>query len=278
MAKLDYIAELGVNTIWLLPFYPSPRRDDGYDISRYRAVHPDYGTMATSSASSRRRMRAASASSPSSSSTTPPTSIPGSSARGAPSRARRRATSTSGPTPTRNTPARASSSSTPSSRTGPGTRSPSAYFWHRFYSHQPDLNFDNPKVHRGRARRDALLARPRRRRAAARRHAVPDRARRHEQREPSGDARGPQEHPRRRSTRPIRTACCSPRPTSGRRTPQDYFGDGDECHMAFHFPLMPRMYMALAQEDRSRSPTSCARRRRSRTTANGRSSCATTTS
>src|ERR1700732_4860917 len=46
IAKLDYIATLGVNTIWLLPFYPSPRRDDGYDISDYRNVHPDYGTMA----------------------------------------------------------------------------------------------------------------------------------------------------------------------------------------------------------------------------------------
>src|SRR6201991_1152216 len=46
LMKLDYIAELGVNTIWLLPFYPSPRRDDGYDISDYRNVHPDYGTLA----------------------------------------------------------------------------------------------------------------------------------------------------------------------------------------------------------------------------------------
>ena len=46
ISKLDYIADLGVNTIWLLPFYPSPRLDDGYDISEYRAVHPDYGTMA----------------------------------------------------------------------------------------------------------------------------------------------------------------------------------------------------------------------------------------
>src|SRR4029078_8767247 len=45
MSKLDYIADLGVNTIWLLPFYPSPRRDDGYDIADYRGVHPDYGTL-----------------------------------------------------------------------------------------------------------------------------------------------------------------------------------------------------------------------------------------
>ena len=44
--KLDYIRDLGVNTIWLLPFYPSPRRDDGYDISDYRGVHPDYGSLA----------------------------------------------------------------------------------------------------------------------------------------------------------------------------------------------------------------------------------------
>ena len=46
ISKLDYIAELGVNTLWLLPFYPSPRRDDGYDIAEYKAVHPDYGSLA----------------------------------------------------------------------------------------------------------------------------------------------------------------------------------------------------------------------------------------
>ncbi|MET0255961.1 MAG: alpha-amylase family glycosyl hydrolase, partial [Luteibacter sp.] len=44
--KLDYIADLGVNTLWLLPFYPSPRRDDGYDIAEYKSVHPDYGKLA----------------------------------------------------------------------------------------------------------------------------------------------------------------------------------------------------------------------------------------
>ena len=56
--KLDYIAELGVNTIWLLPFYPSPRRDDGYDISDYRGVHPDYGTLRRRAAVHRRGARA----------------------------------------------------------------------------------------------------------------------------------------------------------------------------------------------------------------------------
>ena len=125
ISKLDYIADLGVNAIWLLPFYPSPRLDDGYDISDYRDVHPDYGTLADF----RQFVRAAHA-------------------RGIRvitelvvnhtsdqhpwfQRARQRqaglvrgATSTSGPTPIRNMPARASSSSTPSARTGPGIRSP----------------------------------------------------------------------------------------------------------------------------------------------------------
>lgn len=124
ISKLDYIAELGVDTIWLLPFYPSPRRDDGYDIAEYMAVHPDYGTIAdfeqlVAQAHARgirivtelvinhtsdqhpwfQRARNA------------PEGSPG-------------ATSTSGRTPTRNTKARASFSAIPKSPTGPGTRWP----------------------------------------------------------------------------------------------------------------------------------------------------------
>ncbi len=91
----------------------------------------------------------------------------------------------------------ASSSSTPRSRTGRGTTVAKAYYWHRFYSHQPDLNFDNPRVLRADPRCHALLARHGRRRAAPRRHALPDRARRHQQREPARDARRHQEDPRR---------------------------------------------------------------------------------
>ena len=64
LQKLDYIAELGRQRLWLLPFYPSPRRDDGYDIADYRDVHPDYGTLPMSGASSAKRTPAASASSP----------------------------------------------------------------------------------------------------------------------------------------------------------------------------------------------------------------------
>ena len=97
---------------------------------------------------------------------------------------------------------------------------------------------------------DAPLARPRRRRVPARRHSLSVRARRHQQREPAGDARGHQAAARRARRLRARHRCCSPRPTSGRRTCSAYFGDGDECHMAYHFPLMPRIYMAIAQEDR----------------------------
>ena len=160
---------------------------------------------------------------------------------------------------------------------GPGGRAP--IIWHRFYSHQPDLNFDNPRVLEAVLERHALLARHRRRRAAARRRALPGRARGHQQREPAGDARGPEAASAPSSTRTIPTACCWPRPTSGRRTRKDYFGDGDECHMAFHFPLMPRMYMAIAQrgplpDHRHHAPDAGD----PATTASGRSSCATTTS
>jgi hypothetical protein len=93
--KLDYLQALGVTALWLLPFYPSPGRDDGYDIADYGAINPDFGTSTT-----------------------------GSSARAAAIRSRTRATGMCGATPTRNTPAPALSSPTPRSRTGPGIPKP----------------------------------------------------------------------------------------------------------------------------------------------------------
>ena len=120
--KLDYIADLGVNTIWLLPFYPSPRRDDGYDIADYRGVHPDYGTLQESALHRRGacarhagdhrtgdqpHLRPASV---------VPARAPGQARFGV------SATFMSGRTMTTNTPERASSSSTPNGRTGRGTR------------------------------------------------------------------------------------------------------------------------------------------------------------
>jgi maltose alpha-D-glucosyltransferase/alpha-amylase len=146
MAKLDYIVELGATAIWLLPFYPSPRLDDGYDISEYKAVHPDYGTAADV----RRFIRAAH------------------------ERGLRvitelviNHTSDQHPWFQRARLARPGSAHrnfyvwSDDDKLYSGTRIifldtersnwtwdpvAKAYFWHRFYSHQPDLNFDNPAV------------------------------------------------------------------------------------------------------------------------------------
>ena len=123
-AKLDYVKELGVNTIWLMPFYPSPLRDDGYDIAEYEDVHPHYGTLSDFKVmldeAHKRGLRVITELS----STTPPAITPGSRLRAARRRARRSASSTSGATPTSSTRARASSSPTPRPPTGPGTRWP----------------------------------------------------------------------------------------------------------------------------------------------------------
>ncbi len=125
---------------------------------------------------------------------------------------------------------------------------------------------------------DAVLARSRRRRPAARRRAVPDRARGHHLREPARDARHPEE---------IRAALDARYPdrmllAEANQWPADvrpYFGDGDECHMAFHFPLMPRMFMARAgRRTATRSSRSSGRRPTFPRTASGRCSSATTTS
>ena len=142
--------------------------------------------------------------------------VPGRAPRAAP--ARRSATSTSGATRRTATPARASSSR--DTETSNWTWDPvaKAYYWHRFFSHQPDLNFDNPHVVRAVIRIMDFWLDHGRRRLAARRRPLSGRARGHQQREPARDARRPQAHPQgdRRSTTP--TACCWPRPISGRRT------------------------------------------------------------
>ena len=124
--KLDYLQDLGVTAIWLLPFYPSPLRDDGYDIADYTERQPDVRHAARRQArSSARRTGAGCGSSPSWSSTTRRTSIRGSSGRGARQAGQRRsATSTSGATRPTSTRTRGSSSRTSRRRTGPGIRSP----------------------------------------------------------------------------------------------------------------------------------------------------------
>jgi maltose alpha-D-glucosyltransferase/alpha-amylase len=257
IAKLDYIAALGVNTIWLLPFYPSPRRDDGYDISEYRDVHPDYGTMADVrrfiAEAHKRQLRVITELVINHTSDQHPwfqrarAAKPGSAARNyyvwsdndqayAGTRVIFCDTEKSNWTwdPVAN-----------------------AYYWHRFYSHQPDLNFDHPQVLRAvlgvmRFWLDLGVD-------GLRLDAVPYLV----EREGTSNENLPETHTILKTIRAELERLYPDRLllAEANMWPEDvqpYFGGdpearsvpGDECHMAFHFPLMPRMYMALAQEDR----------------------------
>ncbi|MGH8451295.1 maltose alpha-D-glucosyltransferase [Pseudomonas sp.] len=254
IAKLDYIADLGVNTIWLLPFYPSPRRDDGYDIAEYRGVHSDYGTMADAkrfiAEAHKRGLRVI-------------------------TELVINHTSDQHPWFQRARKAKPGSAArdfyvwSDDDQKYDGTRiifldteksnwtwDPVAgqYFWHRFYSHQPDLNFDNPQVMKAvlsvmRYWLDMGID-------GLRLDAIPYLI----ERDGTHNENLPETH---EVLKRIRAEIDAHYPdrmllAEANQWPEDtqlYFGDktgddGDECHMAFHFPLMPRMYMALAQEDR----------------------------
>jgi maltose alpha-D-glucosyltransferase / alpha-amylase len=249
LQRLDYIERLGANTIWLLPFYPSPLRDDGYDIADYRSINPAYGNMRDF----RRLVQ----------------------------EAHRRGISvitelvinhTSDQHPWFQRARRARKGSAArnfyvwsdddqsfndtriiflDTETSNWTWDPVAgqFFWHRFYAHQPDLNFDNPRVLDEVIKVmcywldmgvDGL-----------RLDAIPYLV----EREGTNNENLPETH---EVLKKIRRALDEKFPdrmllAEANQWPEDtapYFGDGDECHMAFHFPLMPRMYMALAQGDR----------------------------
>jgi len=247
--KLDYIAELGVDTVWLLPFYPSPRRDDGYDIAEYRDVHPDYGNLADA----RAFIRAAHA-------------------RGLRVITELVVNHTSDQHPWFERARRAKPGSaarryyvwSDNDQAYPGTRIifcdteksnwtwdpvAGAYFWHRFYSHQPDLNYDNPQVLKEILSImhfwldlgvDGL-----------RLDAVPYLV----EREGTNNENLPETHAILRRIRAdmdgaYRNRLLLAEANQWPEDAQEYFGRGDECHMSFHFPLMPRMYMAIAREDR----------------------------
>ncbi|WP_276486570.1 maltose alpha-D-glucosyltransferase [Ectopseudomonas mendocina] len=247
--KLDYIAALGVNTLWLLPFYPSPRRDDGYDIAKYNDVHPDYGSLSDArrfiAEAHRRGLRVITELVINHTSDQHPWF----------QRARRAK---------KGSKARDYYVWSDSDEKYAGTRIifidseksnwtwdavAGQHFWHRFYSHQPDLNFDNPKV------LEAVLG------VmhfwldmgvdGLRLDAIPYLI----ERDGTSSENLPETHAVLKRIRAELDARYPDRLllAEANQWPEDtrpYFGEDDECHMAFHFPLMPRMYMAIAQEDR----------------------------
>jgi maltose alpha-D-glucosyltransferase/alpha-amylase len=247
--KLDYLQDLGVNIIWLLPFYPSPLRDDGYDIANYTAVNPSYGTLNDFKAflkeAHRRGLKVITE-----------LVINHTSDQHEWFQKSRRAKPGSpwrdfyvwSDTPTRYKDARIIFKDYETSNWAwdPVAK---AYYWHRFFSHQPDLNFDNPAVHAALIKAldfwmDMGVD-------AFRLDAIPYLF----EREGTTCENLPETHEYLKSLRahvdqkyPGRMLLAE-----ANQWPEDslpYFGNGDECHMAFNFPVMPRMYMALAQEDR----------------------------
>ncbi|MFT4276891.1 MAG: maltose alpha-D-glucosyltransferase [Rhodopseudomonas sp.] len=247
--KLDYLQELGVNTLWLLPFYPSPQRDDGYDIADYGSINPDFGTMKDFRRfiveAKRRNLRVI----------TELVINHTSDQHNWFKRARRSP---------KNSSARDWYVWSDSDQKYQGTRiiftdteksnwtwDPEAgqYYWHRFFSHQPDLNFDNPRV-------VSAVVKVMKRWLdngvdGFRLDAIPYLC----ERDGTNNENLPETHAVIKRLRAELDAYAKGKLllAEANQWPEDvqqYFGDSDECHMAYHFPLMPRIYMAIAQEDR----------------------------
>jgi maltose alpha-D-glucosyltransferase/alpha-amylase len=247
--KLDYIAQLGVNTIWLLPFYPSPMLDDGYDVANYRDVHPAYGTRRDFQNFVReaheRGLRVITELVINHTSDQHPWFQ---AARRAPKGSSKRDFYVWSDDPKRYSGTRIIFTDTESSNWA-WDEVAQAHYWHRFFSHQPDLNFDNPAVMR------AVLGAMRfwldMGVDGLRLDAIPYLV----EREGTNNENLAETHD---VIKRIRAALDSRYRgrmllAEANQWPEDvrqYFGDGDECHMAFHFPLMPRLFMALAMEDR----------------------------
>ncbi|HVH36652.1 MAG TPA: maltose alpha-D-glucosyltransferase [Tahibacter sp.] len=249
LARLDYLVSLGVDTLWLLPYYPSPRRDDGYDVADYFDVHPDYSTLDDL----RRFLDAAHA-------------------RGLRVIGDLVLNHTSADHPwfqrarhaPRGTPEHEFYVWSDTDQAYAGTRiifpdveksnwswDPVAgrYYFHRFYAHQPDLNFDNPLV------LDAMLEVLRFWLDIGLDGFRLDAVAYLCEQEGTSNENLPGTHAILKRLRAEIDAHYPDRVllAEANQWPEDmleYFGRDDECHMAFHFPLMPRMYMAIAQEDR----------------------------
>ncbi|WP_230467680.1 maltose alpha-D-glucosyltransferase [Lujinxingia vulgaris] len=247
--RLDYLEELGVTALWLLPFYPSPLKDDGYDIAGYTEVHPDYGTLRDFQTflreAHRRGLKVITELVLNHTSDQHPWFQR---ARRAPRGSVERDFYVWSDTPDRYREARIIFSDVKHSN---WTYDPVAgqYFWHRFYDHQPDLNFDNPQVRKAvfeivdfwmkmgidGLRLDAITYLY--------------------EREGTTCEGLPETHAFLRDLRAHVDERYEDRMLLAEANlwPEDavaFFGQGDECHMAFHFPLMPRLFMAVEMEDR----------------------------
>ena len=249
MQKLDYLQDLGVSALWLLPFYPSPLKDDGYDISDYSGVHPSYGTLRDFQAflreAHRRGLRVITELVLNHTSDQHPWFQR---ARTAPAGSRARDFYVWSDSPERYPDARIIFKDFEASNwTWDATAG--AYYWHRFYSHQPDLNFDNPDMRRALLQVvDQWLGMGV---DGLRLDAVPYLY----EREGTSCENLPETHEYLRELRRHVDGRFPGRVLLGEANqwPEDaiaYFGSGDECNMAFHFPLMPRLFMAVHMEDR----------------------------
>jgi maltose alpha-D-glucosyltransferase / alpha-amylase len=247
--KLGYLQDLGVTTLWLLPFYPSPGRDDGYDIADYGDINPDFGTMKDFRRfiveAKRRGLRVI----------TELVINHTSDQHDWFKRARRSDPKSSArnwyvwsDTDQKYAGTRIIFTDTEKSN---WTWDPEAgaFYWHRFFSHQPDLNFDNPRVV------GALVKVMKRWLDTGvdgfRLDAIPYLC----ERDGTNNENLPETHAIIKKLRAeldsyARGKVLLAEANQWPEDVQEYFGRGDECHMAYHFPLMPRIYMAIAQEDR----------------------------
>ena len=247
-SKLDYLQELGINAIWVLPFYPSPLRDDGYDIADYISVHPSYGTLQDFkdflAAAHNRRIRVITEMVVNHTSDQHPWFQEARSSRENP----KRDWYVWSDTDNRYQGVRIIFVDTEMSNWSWDPISKS-YYWHRFFNHQPDLNYDNPAVREAMWKvmkfwLDIGVD-------GFRLDAVPYLI----ERDGTSCENLPETHEIIRDFRK-RIDLAYPGKmllAEANQWPADvrsYFGNGDEFHMAFHFPLMPRMFMAVKLEDR----------------------------
>jgi maltose alpha-D-glucosyltransferase/alpha-amylase len=249
LEKLDYLQDLGVTCLWLLPFFPSPLKDDGYDISDYANVHPSYGSMDDFkkflNAAHERSLQVLVELVVNHTSDQHPWFQ---AARRAPAGSEERDFYVWSDSDRKYDQARIIFTDTEKSNWAWDPEA-KAYYWHRFFSHQPDLNFDNPAVVREVVRAmqywldigvDGM-----------RLDAIPYLV----ERDGTSCENLPETHAMIRQIRRALDDRYSSRMllAEANQWPSDviaYFGQEDECHMAFHFPLMPRIFMALRLEDR----------------------------